>query len=732
MCNAEGDLMPVGQAWLHGSNADCGIVPPPSPPTPPLPPPPSPPPNHPAWCPELLEIATAAGRSHVKELKPTSSNDFCSSMGNPDVCNQAYRFKVLGSTMLELQFCSHAGGNGDSCKVGEKFYCPSPPPSPTPLLPPPPPFSPIVQVEGCPAPFEWTTAPPLSTEAECLAYYNDFYGLSVGATQYRTVDVTTMPPLGICAHIIVDSVADHVNTPGAIFLGVNAGTAPANVPIRGDVVWTNNIYSNDGSLHQAGAIQVCYQEGDSELRMAVCYCQRKPPPAAPPPVAPPSPPPPSSPTPPSSPPAAQAFHGTSDGGWSALINIEATTYASIYLRDYADGGYVSVGDEVRYIPTADAEDGYCGDAATRARYPADGGADHDFGGTVAAQASGGLAVLVSMPVGAYQACYYKYAPASAAKRRLSVVFDTWTTVVANVGVTPRINDGDPTSVDSPPPPPPKLPAPSPPPSQYFVMDACGGSTSNGVGSYMRNPICLDSTEKTIPAGLLPVDSTASDGAGGLLPWREHDGNKIVVRCCGKPPNNVGATCESNPATNNMQQGNCYTGDAGSGGTGAVGIDWAKAKELCEDDGRRLCSVQELYSVDAGGAGCCGTGCSYDNYVVWTSDVCNFSPEAPPSPTPPPPEPPGPPPAPPIEDCPSEIECYECTTFDGAEAACASDDFSTCVRIMQTTSLPVVLQSSPPPAAPPPPPPAAAAGGAAAAARTPPPSARGGARGHRLR
>ena len=50
---------------------------PPSPPTPPLPPPPSPPPNHPAWCPELLEIATAAERSYVKELKPTSSNDFC-------------------------------------------------------------------------------------------------------------------------------------------------------------------------------------------------------------------------------------------------------------------------------------------------------------------------------------------------------------------------------------------------------------------------------------------------------------------------------------------------------------------------------------------------------------------------------------------------------------------------------------------------------------------------------
>ena len=68
MCNAEGDLMPVGQAWLYGSNADCGVVPPPSPPTPPLPPPPSPPPNHPAWCPELLEIATAAGRSYVKEL----------------------------------------------------------------------------------------------------------------------------------------------------------------------------------------------------------------------------------------------------------------------------------------------------------------------------------------------------------------------------------------------------------------------------------------------------------------------------------------------------------------------------------------------------------------------------------------------------------------------------------------------------------------------------------------
>ena len=81
------------------------------------------------------------------------------------------------------------------------------------------------------------------------------------------------------------------------------------------------------------------------------------------------------------------------------------------------------------------------------------------------------------------------------------------------------------------------------------------------------------------------------------------------------------------------------------------MTWQDAKDACETDQvllnsgfqGRLCTEEEAYV-------CCGTGCNYDRVPMWTSTVCNYSPEAPPSPTPPPPEPPHPPPAPPLEDC----------------------------------------------------------------------------------
>ena len=127
--------------------------------------------------------------------------------------------------------------------------------------------------------------------------------------------------------------------------------------------------------------------------------------------------------------------------------------------------------------------------------------------------------------------------------------------------------------------------------------------------------------------------------------------------------------------------------------------------MCENDGGRLCSVDELQALSNGGAGCCGSGCSYDNYAIWTSDVCNFSPEAPPpappppasppSPTPPPPEPPHPPPAPPLEDC-EDIQCYECDTVESAQAACDADDFSTCLGLVVEKPTTVTMPYPPPP------------------------------------
>ena len=42
-----------------------------------------------------------------------------------------------------------------------------------------------------------------------------------------------------------------------------------------------------------------------------------------------------------------------------------------------------------------------------------------------------------------------------------------------------------------------------------------------------------------------------------------------------------------------------------------------ARDVCANDGRRLCSVEEMSDR------CCDKGCGYDNYLLWTRDACTF-------------------------------------------------------------------------------------------------------------
>ena len=58
-----------------------------------------------------------------------------------------------------------------------------------------------------------------------------------------------------------------------------------------------------------------------------------------------------------------------------------------------------------------------------------------------------------------------------------------------------------------------------------------------------------------------------------------------------------------------------------------------ARDVCANDGRRLCSVEEMSDR------CCDKGCGYDNYLLWTRDACTFEHLWSPSPPPPPPPPP---------------------------------------------------------------------------------------------
>ena len=50
-------------------------------------------------------------------------------------------------------------------------------------------------------------------------------------------------------------------------------------------------------------------------------------------------------------------------------------------------------------------------------------------------------------------------------------------------------------------------------------------------------------------------------------------------------------------------GNCRSGDK---------VTWEVAREHCEVAGMRLCNSEE--ELDQ----CCGTGCNYDNILIWSS------------------------------------------------------------------------------------------------------------------
>lgn len=60
---------------------------------------------------------------------------------------------------------------------------------------------------------------------------------------------------------------------------------------------------------------------------------------------------------------------------------------------------------------------------------------------------------------------------------------------------------------------------------------------------------------------------------------------------------------------------CGESDLSLGGCSGD-LTWAGAKAFCEHAGARLCTMEELQSDETR-----GTGCSYDNKLVWTSDLC---------------------------------------------------------------------------------------------------------------
>eukprot|EP01051_Picozoa_sp_SAG22_P004210 SAG22_NODE_220_length_14862_cov_73.769424_1_plen_1257_part_10 len=93
-----------------------------------------------------------------------------------------------------------------------------------------------------------------------------------------------------------------------------------------------------------------------------------------------------------------------------------------------------------------------------------------------------------------------------------------------------------------------------------------------------------------------------------------------VQCCGNSwsdANGVQAegTCQRMNILSDFQ---CI-----SGNNDASKFTYYEAESMCAAQGMRLCTKQETLSESA--AGCCGTGCQYDNVHVWTSTTTRDEP-----------------------------------------------------------------------------------------------------------
>ena len=80
--------------------------------------------DHP--CPALAELALAAGKEHVQELKPSAETTNCSELDDRhNWCNKAFRYTsdFSSGADLGLQYCTFDDASG-TCSVGETTPCP--------------------------------------------------------------------------------------------------------------------------------------------------------------------------------------------------------------------------------------------------------------------------------------------------------------------------------------------------------------------------------------------------------------------------------------------------------------------------------------------------------------------------------------------------------------------------------------------------------------------------------
>ena len=77
-------------------------------------------------CPALAELALAAGKEHVQELKPSAETTDCSELDDRhNWCDKAFRYtsEFSSGEELGLQYCTFDEALG-TCGVGETTPCP--------------------------------------------------------------------------------------------------------------------------------------------------------------------------------------------------------------------------------------------------------------------------------------------------------------------------------------------------------------------------------------------------------------------------------------------------------------------------------------------------------------------------------------------------------------------------------------------------------------------------------
>ena len=145
----------------------------------------------------------------------------------------------------------------------------------------------------------------------------------------------------------------------------------------------------------------------------------------------------------------------------------------------------------------------------------------------------------------------------------------------------------------------------------MVREAVGvRACAYGLTGEYCNETCTDVSYYVMPGCFYhdtPSEELQLESAAAFLGWYHPDLEAATIQCCSD------TTCTRKvPGTSTCLAGSRTTSDPF-----AVFVTYDAAKKKCEDNGLRLCTVDEYLEE---GHDCCGSGCSYDHTVVWTSDM----------------------------------------------------------------------------------------------------------------